>query len=190
MFVPRESSPILNRLTLPVFVTPRGRASWASRWGSRSLPGSCSATHYCDAPKMLRGARGSPARAERCTASTIGKGEITAFITLRHASLGTIFYRALRCEPSPPLRRALWHESRGPWLCEHGVPPSRDVRPHDAWPLPRGGERHASDVLMLSCGAPQLSLTYDFLRLGRLAWVRKIARAVRQSCSKLLTLPD
>jgi hypothetical protein len=33
-------------------------------------------------------------------------------------------------------------------------------------------------------------LTYDFLRLGRLAWVRKIARAVRQSCSKLLTLPD
>ena len=57
------------------------------------------------------------------------------------------------------LRSALWHESRGPWLCEHGVPPSRDVRPHDAWPLPRGGERHASDVLMLSCGAPQLSST-------------------------------
>src|ERR1700730_274890 len=47
-----------------------------------------------------------------------------------------------------------------------------------------------SGLMMLSCGAPQLSLTYDFLRLGRLAWVRKIARAVRQSCSKLLTLPD
>jgi hypothetical protein len=82
--------------------------------------------------------------------------EITAFITLRHASLEIIFYRALRCEPSPPLRSALWHVSRGPSLCEHGVPPSRDVRPRDAWPLPRDGERHASDVLMLSCGAPQL----------------------------------
>ncbi len=93
---------------------------------------------------------------------------MAAFITLRHASLGTIFCHALRCEPSPPLRRALWHEPRGPSLCEHGVPPSRDFRPRDAWPLPRDGERHASDVLMLSCGAPQLSLTYDFLRLGDL----------------------
>jgi hypothetical protein len=113
---------------------------------------------------------------------------MAAFITLRHASLGTIFCHALRCEPSPPLQRALWRKSRGPSLYEHGVRPSRDFRPRDAWPLPRGGERHASDVLMLSCGALQLSLTFDFLRLGRFAWARPLTRAIRQICSKLLTI--
>jgi hypothetical protein len=51
--------------------------------------------------------------------------------------------RAPPCEPSPPLQHALWHEPRGPLLCEHGVPPFRDVRRRDAWRLPRGGGRHA-----------------------------------------------
>jgi hypothetical protein len=63
---------------------------------------------------MLRGARGEPRARVALQCFLDREGEITAFITLRHASLGTIFYRALRCEPSPPLRRALWHESRGP----------------------------------------------------------------------------
>ena len=39
--------------------------------------------------------------------------------------------------------------------------PSREPRPRDAWPLPRDGVRHASDVLMLSCDALKLSLTYE-----------------------------
>jgi hypothetical protein len=91
---------------------------------------------------------------------------MAAFITLRHAFLGTIFCRALRREPSLPLQRALWSESRGLSLCEHGVPPSRDFRPRDAWPLPRGAGPRACDVLMPSCGVPQLSSTWDFLRLG------------------------
>ena len=43
---------------------------------------------------------------------------------------------------------------------------SRELRPHDAWPLPRDGVQHASDVLMPSCDVRQPSLTYDFLRLG------------------------
>jgi hypothetical protein len=30
-------------------------------------------------------------------------------------------------------------KSRGPWRCEHGVPPSRDVRRRCAWRLRRGG---------------------------------------------------
>ena len=34
------------------------------------------------------------------------------------------------------------------------------------WPLPRDSVQHASDVLMLSCDALQLSLTYDSLRLS------------------------
>ena len=34
------------------------------------------------------------------------------------------------------------------------------------WPLPRDGVQHSSDVLMLSCDALQLSLTYNFLRFG------------------------
>jgi hypothetical protein len=35
--------------------------------------------------------------------------------------LGTISCRAPRRGPSLPLQRALWHESCGPSLCEHGV---------------------------------------------------------------------
>ncbi len=42
----------------------------------------------------------------------------------------------------------------------------------DVWPLPRGGERRASDVLMLSCDALQLSLTYDFLPF-QVSWLGK-----------------
>jgi hypothetical protein len=85
---------------------------------------------------------------------------------LRHPLVmrrGTISCRAPRRESLLPLQSALWRESRGPSLCEHGVPPSHDVRHRDAWPLPRGGGRHAYDVLMPSCGVPQLSSTWDFL---------------------------
>lgn len=84
---------------------------------------------------------------------------MAAFINLLHGSTEAIFFRALRCEPSPLLQRALWRESRGRSLYEHDVLPSRGFRPRDAWPLPRDVEQHASDALMLSCGAQQLSLT-------------------------------
>jgi hypothetical protein len=77
--------------------------------------------------------------------------------------LGITFFRALRDGPSPPLQRVLCRELRGPSLREHDVQLSRELLPHDAWPLPRDGVQHASDVLMLSCDALLLSLTYDFL---------------------------
>ena len=57
---------------------------------------------------------------------------VAAFIALRHMFLGSIFCRALRRVPSPPLQRVLWRESRGPSLCEHGVRPSREPRPRNA----------------------------------------------------------
>jgi hypothetical protein len=84
---------------------------------------------------------------------------MAAFITLRQASLRTIFFRVRLREPSLRHQRALWRESHGRSLYEHDVRPSHDFRPRDAWLPPRGGVRHALDVLMLSCGTPQLSLT-------------------------------
>jgi hypothetical protein len=53
----------------------------------------------------------------------------------------TISCRAPRHEPSPPLQRGLSHEGREPSPCEHGAPPSREVRPRDVWPPPHGGGR-------------------------------------------------
>jgi hypothetical protein len=44
------------------------------------------------------------------------------------------------------------------------VPPSRDVRPRDAWPLPHGAWRRACYVLMPFCDVPQLSSTWNFLQ--------------------------
>jgi hypothetical protein len=39
------------------------------------------------------------------------------------------------------------------------VPLSRDFRPHDTWPLPRGGVRRGYDGLRPSCGVLLLSST-------------------------------
>jgi len=88
-------------------------------------------------------------------------------ISSNRLSLGITFFRALRDGPLPPLQRVLCRELRGPELGEHGVQPFHDFQPRDAWPLPRDGVRHASDVLMLSCDALKLSLTCDVLRLRR-----------------------
>jgi hypothetical protein len=80
--------------------------------------------------------------------------------TLPHA----ISCRAPRREPSLPLERALWREARGLSLCVHDVTLSRDVRPHDAWPLPRDVWRRACGVLMPSCEVPQFSSICNFLQ--------------------------
>jgi hypothetical protein len=58
--------------------------------------------------------------------------------SLDHIHSIAISCRAPRREPSLPLERALWREARGLSLCVRGGPPSRDVRPRDAWPLPHG----------------------------------------------------
>ena len=91
---------------------------------------------------------------------------MAAFISLLHVSLGFIFCHALRCEPSPRLQRAFWRESRDPLRCAHGVPPSHDVRLHDAWPPHHGAEQRAYDVLLPYDDVLQLSLTCGFLQLA------------------------
>ena len=80
-------------------------------------------------------------------------------VELVSAARGAISCRTLRRAPSLPLRHVLWRERHDPSPYEHGVPLSRDFRPRDAWPLPRGGVRRGYDVLTPSCGVPQLSLT-------------------------------
>jgi hypothetical protein len=81
-------------------------------------------------------------------------------------SLDAISCHTPRRESLLPLERALWREARGLSLCVHDVPLSRDVRPHDAWPLPRGVWRRACNVLMPSCDVPKLS-TWNFLQRNR-----------------------
>jgi hypothetical protein len=74
--------------------------------------------------------------------------------------------RALPHEPLLLLQSDAYYESRVLWPCARDVPPSRDVRLHDAWPLHRDAGQHAYDVLLPSYDVLQLSLTCDFLQIG------------------------
>jgi hypothetical protein len=72
-----------------------------------------------------------------------GGGEVGKTERVEIKTRRAISCRALRCEPLPRLQRAFLRESRGLSRCGHGVPPFRGVRRRDAWPLLRGGWRHA-----------------------------------------------
>ena len=78
----------------------------------------------------------------------------------------TISCHALRHGPLLLLQSDAYYELRVLWPCARDVPPSRDVRLHDAWPLHRGAEQHAYDVLLPSYDVLQLSLTCGFLQLA------------------------